>query len=274
MITNVSSLQRPPFASLRGGGGVTTAAQGASRTGADQETSASTDGNAATQDYKNAKGTDGTKGGKDAKSAKDAANNTKDTDRNGEKGDAFGLTDAEREQLEKLKSRDTEVRSHENAHQSAGGQFAGSPSYSYQTGPDGKRYAIGGEVSINVSPEQEPAATIAKMEQVKRAATAPAEPSPQDYRVAAEAERMMVEAQRELNSAKLDQMQGGAETDGKGAGKDGDTGTGTGQGGAGQGDEPKSRAAAAAAAVSAATQAYQTAAALARSSRPQSGIQA
>ena len=51
------------------------------------------------------------------------------TDSKGGKRDASGLSEGEREQLKKLKSRDTEVRNHENAHQSAGGQFAGSPSY-------------------------------------------------------------------------------------------------------------------------------------------------
>src|SRR3954467_14114804 len=204
MITNVSSLQRPPLASpQRGSGG---ANSGTSRTGAVEETSASTDGNAATQDYKDTKDT---KGAKDAKDANG-------TDSQGGKRDATGLSEGERKQLKELKSRDTEVHNHENAHQSAGGQFAGSPSYTYQTGPDGKRYAIGGEVSIDVSPEDEPAATIAKMEQVRRAATAPAEPSPQDYKVAAAAQRMMAEAQRDLDAAKLDQMQGGGETAGQG----------------------------------------------------------
>ena len=149
-----------------------------------------------------AKGAKGLKGGKD----------DKDTGGDGEKRDASGLTEGERKQLKELKSRDTEVRSHENAHQSSGGQLAGSPSYTYQTGPDGQRYAIGGEVSIDVSPEDDPAATIAKMERVSRAATAPAEPSPQDFKVAAAARRMMAEAQRDLDAAKLDEMQGGGDT--------------------------------------------------------------
>src|SRR5690242_9479132 len=135
MITNVSSLQRLPLASLRGGKGG--GSGGASRTGDDQETSASTDGNAATQDSNSTKDTKGSKDSKDAKGVNS-------TDSNGEKRDATGLSEGEREQLKKLKSRDTEVHNHENAHQSAGGQFAGSPSYTYQTGPDGRRYAIGG----------------------------------------------------------------------------------------------------------------------------------
>src|SRR4051812_4412947 len=253
MITNVSSLQRLPFASpQRGSGG----SGGARPAGAAQETSASTDGNAATQDYKDTKDA---KDSKDAKSAKDAYG----ADSKGGKRDATGLSEGERKQLKELKSRDTEVRNHENAHQSAGGQFAGSPSYTYQNGPDGRRYAIGGEVSIDVSPEDEPAATIAKMEQIRRAATAPAEPSPQDYKVAAAAQRMMAEAQRDLDAAKLDQMQGGGET----VGQDG-------QDGEGGSENSRDGAQASSAAVATAMQAYQSAAALVRSAKAQSGTSA
>ena len=44
---------------------------------------------------------------------------------------------------------DREERQHEQAHLSAaGGHARGGPSYQYETGPDGKRYAVGGEVSI------------------------------------------------------------------------------------------------------------------------------
>jgi hypothetical protein len=274
MITNVSSLQRPLYATpQRGRDG---AAQGTGPAGADGETSASTDGNAATQDYKgakDAKGAKGLKGGKD----------DKDPGGDGEKRDASGLTEGERKQLKELESRDTEVRTHENAHQSSGGQLAGSPSYTYQIGPDGQRYAIGGEVSIDVSPEDDPAATIAKMERVSRAATAPAEPSPQDFKVAAAARRMMAEAQRDLDAAKLDEMQGGGDstedaagnsaTDPAGqadkAGEAGETGAKDGKRG-----EKEQAKASSAAAVATAMQAYQSAAALVRSSRAQSGINA
>ncbi|UEM05673.1 hypothetical protein JL101_009625 [Skermanella rosea] len=138
--------------------------------------------------------------------------------KDGEKRDASGLTEAERDQVKELKKRDTEVRNHERAHQAAGGQYAGSPSYTYQTGPDGRRYAIGGEVSIDISPERDPAATIAKMERIRGAATAPAEPSPQDYKVAAAADKARMEAQRELNAQTLEKIQGGGEAEEGGEG--------------------------------------------------------
>jgi hypothetical protein len=97
-----------------------------------------------------------------------------------------------------LKDRDREVRIHEQAHAATGGQYAGAPTYEYETGPDNKRYAVGGEVSIDVSNENSPAETIRKMQQVKAAALAPAEPSPQDYKVASDAAQKEQSARSEL----------------------------------------------------------------------------
>lgn len=112
--------------------------------------------------------------------------------------DGEPLTDAEREQVEKLKVRDREVRAHEMAHKAAAGPYATSgPTYSYQTGPDGRRYAVGGSVGIDLSPEDTPEATIEKMAVVRRAALAPAEPSSQDQRVAAQASQIAMEARQE-----------------------------------------------------------------------------
>ncbi|VXB85943.1 SprA-related family protein [Pseudomonas sp. 8BK] len=105
------------------------------------------------------------------------------------------------EQLEvaKLVSRDQEVRTHEQSHAAVGGRYAGAPSYTYERGPDGKRYAVGGEVSIDTSPiPNDPEATLRKMEIVIRAALAPAEPSAQDRQVAAQAQLKMAEARVEL----------------------------------------------------------------------------
>lgn len=110
-----------------------------------------------------------------------------------------GLTEAELKQLSELKARDREVRAHEAAHQAVGGQYAGAISFSYQRGPDGAQYAVGGEVSIDVAPVQgDPQATIEKMRVVRAAALAPAQPSGQDRAVAAQAMQTMLQAQVEL----------------------------------------------------------------------------
>ncbi|MGQ8366488.1 putative metalloprotease CJM1_0395 family protein [Glaciecola sp. 1036] len=114
------------------------------------------------------------------------------------------LTDEEQKQVTDLKRRDTEVRAHEQAHASVGGQYAGAPSYEFQTGPDGKKYAVGGEVSIDVSEAKDAQATIQKMQIVRRAAMAPAEPSSQDFKVAAEATQKEQAARAELNKGSED----------------------------------------------------------------------
>jgi len=105
---------------------------------------------------------------------------------------------ADRQEIQELKDRDREVRAHEQAHAAVGGQYAGSPSYEFETGPDGQRYAVGGEVSIDISEEADPEDTVRKMEQVRAAALAPNEPSPQDFRVASEATQKAAQARAEL----------------------------------------------------------------------------
>jgi len=101
--------------------------------------------------------------------------------------------------VSQLESRDKEVRAHEAAHASVGGTVTGAPSFSYTTGPDGKRYAVEGEVSVDLSTVQgDPKATIAKMQQVHAAALAPIHPSVQDTRVASTATTLILQAQSEL----------------------------------------------------------------------------
>lgn len=128
-----------------------------------------------------------------------ADNQGRSSDSSSDNANDQGLTPQQQEQVAELAARDAEVKAHERAHQAVGGQYAGSISYAYQTGPDGKRYAIGGEVPIDVSPiNGDPQATIDKMRQVKAAALAPADPSAQDRSVASTAGRLLIEAQLDL----------------------------------------------------------------------------
>jgi len=109
-------------------------------------------------------------------------------------------SEAERREIERLKARDREVRAHENAHKAAAGAHArGGPHYEFTTGPDDKQYAVSGSVSIDTSEvPDDPEKTLAKMEQIRRAALAPAEPSAQDARVAAEATQTAAKARQEI----------------------------------------------------------------------------
>jgi hypothetical protein len=114
---------------------------------------------------------------------------------------------AEQQQITELKQRDAEVRAHEQAHASLGGQYASTPQYEYERGPDGRRYAVGGEVSIDISKASTPQETIRKAQQVKAAALAPAEPSAQDLRVATEATQITLEARSEISRDKAQEAQ-------------------------------------------------------------------
>ena len=112
----------------------------------------------------------------------------------------------EQEVISQLAARDREVRAHEQAHAAVGGQYAGSPTYSFQRGPDGVRYAVGGEVSIDTGKAATPEETIRKAQVVRQAALAPAEPSPQDRRVAAEASQIQAEAVQELRTQQAEEQ--------------------------------------------------------------------
>ena len=106
---------------------------------------------------------------------------------------------AEKQIIRSLENHDKVVRNHESAHAAVGGSFTGAPSYSYEIGPNGKKYAVGGEVSVDLTPiAGDPTKTIVKMNKVQAAALAPVNPSAQDIRVAASAASIIVEAQAEL----------------------------------------------------------------------------
>ena len=106
--------------------------------------------------------------------------------------DSVRLSPEAEKQVQKLRERDREVRAHEQAHIAAGGQHvSGGASFSYQTGPDGRQYAVGGSVQIDTSPVPgDPKATEEKARAVRRAALAPASPSSSDQNVAAKAAAM------------------------------------------------------------------------------------
>jgi hypothetical protein len=112
--------------------------------------------------------------------------------------DDENLDTDQKRQVDQLEKRDQEVKAHERAHMAAGGGLVqGGASYTYQRGVDGKLYAVGGEVKIDTSSERDPDQTIRKMQQVKRAALAPANPSGADRAVAARASQVELMARME-----------------------------------------------------------------------------
>ena len=131
--------------------------------------------------------------------------------RTGPAGGQQELSDEDQEIVAELKRRDTEVRRHEQAHSSAAGSYSGPPSFEYERGPDGRLYAVGGEVKIDARPVNDPEATIRRMDIGIRAARAPANPSAQDHAVAAQAKQARQQAIAEVRAEKRNEQEDGGE---------------------------------------------------------------
>jgi len=133
------------------------------------------------------------------------------SDRPGAKNETE-LSDAEKKEVQQLKETDRKVRAHEMAHLAAAAGIAMSgANFEYKQGPDGVNYAVGGDVKIDVSKEKDPEATIEKAQKIAAAALAPADPSPQDRKVAAKARAMEAEARAELIKEQQQETQAGQE---------------------------------------------------------------
>lgn len=134
-----------------------------------------------------------------------------DSSKSTESGSSSELSPSERRKVQELQRIDSRVRSHEQAHLAAAGSHAqGGISFEYTQGPDGNRYAVGGEVQLDASEASTPEETMQKLRRVKQAALAPANPSPQDLQIAAKASQKLAQAQGEGGSA-----DGSAESDGE-----------------------------------------------------------
>lgn len=142
------------------------------------------------------------------KPASTSATNNIETGKPRQQGQAHELSDDEKSQVKQLQSRDREVRAHEAAHLAAAGGLArGGASFSYQTGPDGRAYAVGGEVSIDTSAvNDDPQATILKARTIRAAALAPAQPSSADQAAAAAASALEAAARIELAAKQADEQ--------------------------------------------------------------------
>lgn len=111
--------------------------------------------------------------------------------------------------IQEMELRDREVRTHEQAHAAAAGGLGSAPIFTYQVGPDGRLYAVGGEVQIDTSPVAgDPEATLRKAHQIEQAAFAPGDPSPEDRRAAVMAAAMASRARQELARQQEDERQG------------------------------------------------------------------
>lgn len=109
------------------------------------------------------------------------------------------LSDAEQAEIRNLKARDAQVRQHEKAHLAASaGLDVSKAAFTYQRGPDGVQYAVGGDVSIDTSPGRTPEDSLARGEMIIDIALAPSDPTPSDRSAAAKGQSMAQQARAEL----------------------------------------------------------------------------
>lgn len=125
-------------------------------------------------------------------------------------GGVTQLNPEQQQEVNRLKAIDRKVRAHEQAHMAAGAGVTGGASFQFTRGPDGRQYAVGGEVRINVSSGQTPESTLERARIIQAAALAPADPSSQDRAVAAAAAMMEAQARAELSRVKREEQSGEA----------------------------------------------------------------
>ena len=109
------------------------------------------------------------------------------------------LTQQEQREVSELKTTDAEVKAHEHAHKAAAaGLSTSAPNYEYETGPDGKKYVVAGDVNVSYRSSSDPEVNLKNAQQLRAAALAPADPSSQDRKVAMQAEREIAQARQEI----------------------------------------------------------------------------
>lgn len=118
------------------------------------------------------------------------------------------LSDRDRAEVAELQARDGAVRREEQAHAAAAGALAGPIQYDYRTGPDGRRYAVGGQVPIRDAVASSPEAAARAGGKLAAAAMSAQSPSAADYQAAADGYRIAAEANQIAteNAVKLAQQ--------------------------------------------------------------------
>ncbi len=108
------------------------------------------------------------------------------------------LSVEERAALADLERRDHTVRTRDMAYVAAAGGLAGSFSVQYETGPDGRRYAVDAKVALDTSTAPTPEQSLAKAKALRAAAMS----ASGDASAIARANTMEAQARSELASAR------------------------------------------------------------------------
>ena len=153
----------------------------------------------------NDRGVENNTGNSSGDKTSNAENNTQNNDKNAGQKNIGELSREEQRIVSELQAADTNVRAHEAAHMAAGGGLTSPASYTYERGPDNKMYAVAGEVGISTGEGNTPQESLNKAQTIRRAALAPADPSPQDLKVAAQAASMEMSARAQIMQEKMAQ---------------------------------------------------------------------
>ena len=153
----------------------------------------------------NDRGVENNTGNSSGDKTSSAKNNTQNNDKNAGQKNIGELSLEEQRIVSELQAADTNVRAHEAAHMAAGGGLTSPASYTYERGPDNKMYAVAGEVGISTGEGNTPQESLNKAQTIRRAALAPADPSPQDLKVAAQAASMEMSARAQIMQEKMAQ---------------------------------------------------------------------
>jgi hypothetical protein len=108
------------------------------------------------------------------------------------------LSHEELQKLRELERKDQQVRTRDMAFLAAAGGAAGSVSLEYETGPDGRRYAVGADIKLDTSAGATPEQTMAKARALRAATMSARSDSSTDASAAAKAVRMEAEARAEI----------------------------------------------------------------------------
>jgi hypothetical protein len=109
--------------------------------------------------------------------------------------------------IRRFREIEKDVLAHEAAHAVSAGGMGWPVVYRYATGPDGRRYIVGGHVMISVPKGRTPEEQLRILSRVIGAALANPDPSPGDKAVARWAARAELEALRELQAARRNALE-------------------------------------------------------------------
>ncbi len=110
------------------------------------------------------------------------------------------LTPELQQLIEKYKTAERGVSTHETARlEAAGNLVASGANWNFVTGSEGVRYAVAGHGQIDTSSGSDnPFATLQKAQQSEQSALSPAQSSPQDFHLAAQTDAMAARSSVEL----------------------------------------------------------------------------